>query len=283
MTIREKLTSYNWNYIIIGFILTVAIIGSLVLSILTYVKNVSDEKTMNTYRDRLAVLESQVIATSTELDSLSEQVSEAEGQVASVNDQQALSIAIIQDDLAAATEQISSLINQLNNAVLQITDLTTDVSSDSSAIITIQTKLSSIASELSALKTTTASLQSKITSLENQVNSLTDKVNKLTKPVTNSIVLFSSQPISQAFSTQTLLYTLTTPYTGYIAISGTSSSATSYIRVTNNTTSVTNFYVFATGTVVNVMVTAGYNYSIYFGNSDTAGTITATLSAVYFY
>ena len=220
---------------------------------------------------------------STELDSLSDQIGDSEGQVASINDQQALSIAILQDELATANEQISSLTNQLNTVVLQVTNLQNEVYSDSSAILTMQTQLSSITSELSALNTTTASLQSKLTSLENMVNSLKTTVDRLTAPATNSVVLFSAQTITQSFSTQTLIYDITTPYTGYISISGTSSSATAYIRVTNNTTSVSNFHAFGTSSVVNVAVYAGYSYSIYFGNSDTFGTITANLSAVYFY
>jgi len=283
MTIREKLTSYNWTYITIGIVLTVAIVGSIVLSILTYLKAASDEKTIDTHQRQLVLLEAQLEAARTGLESLSEEVSEAEGKVASVNDQQALSIAILEDELAAANNQVASLTSQLNNVLVQITNLTTEVTSDTSAISVIQTRLSSIVSELSALNTTAASLQSKLTSLENKVNSLKATVDKLTAPITNSIVLFSSQTITQAFGTQTLLYALTTPYSGFISISGTSSSATGYIRVTNNTTGFTTYYVFGTGNNVNVTVNAGQRYTLYFGNSDTLGTITATLSAIYFY
>ena len=115
------------------------------------------------------------------------------------------------------------------------------------------------------------------------VNSLKTTVDKLTAPAPHSVILFSSQTISQAFGTQTLLYALTTPYSGFISISGTSSSTTGYIRVTNNTTGFTTYYVFGTGNNVNVTVNAGQRYTLYFGNSDTLGTITATLSAIYFY
>jgi peptidoglycan hydrolase CwlO-like protein len=283
MITREKLASYNWTYIIIGTVLVAAIIVSIILSIMTYVKTTSDEKTISKHWDRITLIGSQLEAARTELDSLSEQVSEAEGQVASVNDQQALSIGILQDQLAGANNQISSLTNQLNNVLLQITNLSTEISSDSSAISLIQPRLTSITSELSALNTTAASLQNKITSLENKLNSLKATVDKLTTPVTHSVVLFMSQSISQTSGTQTLLYTLAAPYNGFISISGTSSSATGYIRVTNNTTSITNYYVFGTGANISVTITAGYNYSIYFGNSDATGTITATLSAIYYY
>jgi peptidoglycan hydrolase CwlO-like protein len=283
MTIRERLASYNWTYIIIGIIFTVAVIGSIILSILTYAITTTDEKTINTHRDRIALLESELMVANAELDSLSDQISDSEGQVASINDQQAIDIAVLQVELATATEQLTSLVNQINNVALQISSLNNEVTLDRTAISTITTQLSSITTELSALSATTASLQSKLTSLESKVNSLKATVDKLTTPVTHSVVLFSSQLISQAFGTQSLLYNLTTPYAGYISITGTSSSSTAYIRVTNNNTGYTSYYPFGTGNAVNVAVSAGQRYSLYFGNSDAVGTVTATLSAVYFY
>ena len=68
-----------------------------------------------------------------------------------------------------------------------------------------------------------------------------------------------------------------------IYISGTSNTTTGYIRVTNNTTSGSQTYAFGTGNTITVAVTAGHNYSIRFGNTAPSGTVTATLSAVYYY
>jgi len=99
--------------------------------------------------------------------------------------------------------------------------------------------------------------------------------------INNQSTLFTSQGVSQSANTQTLLYTFVPTYSGNIYISGTSSSSTGYIRVTNNTLNATVTYAFGTGTSITIPITGGYSYSIYFGNTDATGTITATLSASY--
>jgi TolA-binding protein len=170
-------------------------------------------------------------------------------------------LAAVQAGLATTSNQITALTNQLTNINGQITTLQSNVSSQ---ISSMQTQLSTITTQLTAL-------QNNVTSLSAEVSVITT-----TNP------LFTSQGISQSFGTQTQVYTFTPSYTGEIYLSGTSSSSTGYIRVINNSTSATNTYTFGTGTVITVGLIGGDNYTIYFGNSDTTGTIIATLSASYY-
>ena len=51
--------------------------------------------------------------------------------------------------------------------------------------------------------------------------------------------------------------------------------------ITNSSTGTTNNYVFGAGNTVIVALTASNAYGIYFGNHDTTGSITATLTGTY--
>jgi hypothetical protein len=93
--------------------------------------------------------------------------------------------------------------------------------------------------------------------------------------------LFSSQTVSQGPNVQTIVYTFTPAYSGHTSITGTSSSSTGYLLVTNTSSGVSNNYIFGTGTAVSAPLTANNSYSIYFGNHDSSGLITATLTGIY--
>jgi peptidoglycan hydrolase CwlO-like protein len=264
---------------IVGIVLIAAIIAIIVLSSLTYVKTVSDENTISMLREQLFALQTQLSTARTELDTLTNKVTVADAQIGSLSDKEASDVSSLQDKLSSANELISSLSSQINSVVSQITSLQTDIYSDTGTIASIQSQLNSIGSQVSTLSSTTTSLQNALTSLENTVDLLIEQVNELTAAATNPVILFSSRAVSQAFGSQTLLYTFTPTYNGYIYIS---SSTTGYIRATNNTTSTYTDYAFGTGTTVSAAVIGGYNYSIRFGNSEASGTITATLTAIYY-
>jgi prefoldin subunit 5 len=267
---------------IVGIVLIAAIIAVIVLSSLTYVKTVSDENTISMLREQLFALQTQLSTVRTGLDTLTGQVATADAQIDSLSDKESSDVSSLQDGLSSANELISSLNNQINGVVSQINSLQTDIYSDTGTIASIKSQLSSISSQLSNLSSTTTSLQNALTSLENTVDLLVEQVNELTAAATNPVILFSSRFVSQTFGTQTLLYTFTPTYNGYIYISGTSSSTTGYIRATNNTTSTYTDYAFGTGATISAAVIGGYNYSIRFGNSEASGTVTATLSAIYY-
>ncbi|MFC1910777.1 hypothetical protein ACFLXC_05810 [Chloroflexota bacterium] len=96
------------------------------------------------------------------------------------------------------------------------------------------------------------------------------------------ITLFAGQTISQSYNSQTTLTEFVPDHFGYVYITGNSSTSTGYIRVYNNTLGTYNNYTFGTGTTVTAPVSAGYSYSIIFGNTNSSGTITATLTATYY-
>jgi|GEM_PF-2066961 len=279
---EEKNPTYSKTTIIIGIVLAVAVIGIMVLSVISYINTTVDKNDIFALQVQVANLQNKITAANNELTSLSSQITEANSRIFTLSNKESSDVSSLQDELSTANDQISSLANQINNVLLQISGLRTDISSDAVMISSIQTQLSSINSQLSSLDNATVSMQNTLTSLENTVDSLISQVNDLTAAATNPVILFSSQVISQAFSTQTLLYTFTPTYNGYIYVSGTSNSTTGYIRVTNNTTSTFTDFTFGTGTTVTAAVMGGYSYSLSFGNSDASGTITAVLTATYY-
>ena len=290
MTTEIKTTTYNQYLLTFGIILIIAIIGVIGSFVFTFARTGSDEEKISTLREEVVALksqlstaESQLSTAQAELDSLASQVMGAEGRVASISEQRDADVATLQEGLTTANNQIDALSSQIGSVLSQLSGLQAEVIADDSNIATLQSQLSSINTQLASLGETTASLGNTLTSLGNTVDSLVSQVNRLTSTATNPVILFSSQAISQAFGAQTLLYTSTPTYNGHFRISGTSSSTTGYIRVTNNSTATYTDYPFGTGTTVTAAVTAGYSYSIIFGNSDASGTITALLSATYNY
>jgi peptidoglycan hydrolase CwlO-like protein len=279
---EEKTINYSRTNLIIGIILAVAVIGIIVLSILTFVKTVSDENNINALQDQMVTLLRQLSETRTELNTLSGEISVAYEKIATLTSKENADIAALQDDLSSAADDITSLTNQLSSTAAQVASLQAEVSSDSGTVASLQTQLNSVNSQLSGLATTTTTLQNTLTSLNSTVNSLLLQVKALTSAASNPIALFTSKPISQSAGTQTLLHTFTPSYNGYIYVSGTSNTTTGYIRVTNNTLSTYSDYVFGTGTTITSGVTGGQTYSISFGNTEASGTITANLSGVYY-
>jgi len=188
-------------------------------------------------------------------------------------------------------QQISSRVNDNTNAIstlnTQTTSLKSQLSSASqqldnfnSQISALEKQTSSFTSQISALQSQFSSLNTQLTSLQSTVSSLSTQVTTLLS-ASSQTTLFSSQAISQGPGVQTLVYTFAPTYSGYIYISGSSSSATGYIMVTNSTSGASTSYTFGTGTTVTASLTAGNSYSIYFGNRDASGTITATLTGTY--
>ncbi len=198
------------------------------------------------------------------------QISTLQGQLASSTSQNSA----LQNQVSFDSTQISSLQGQLSSATSQVASLQTQVSTNNSQISRLQSQHSTDATQISTLQNQSSSYQSQITSLQSQISSLQSQISSGRSYQTT---LFSSQTISQGPYVQTLVYTFTPTYSGISYISGTSSSSTGYISVTNTTTGASNPYTFGTGTTISAPLIAGNNYSIYFGNHDSVGTITATL------
>jgi uncharacterized protein YlxW (UPF0749 family) len=283
MNIIEKIFANKHTNMVIGFIIIIAIVGIIVLSIQAYVKSTSDENTINTLQGQIQVLESQLSSTKAQLITLSAKIEDTEGHIASSDYQQDTTITLLQDGLAQTSSDINVLNIQVNSLMENLSRLKTEISNDTASISSIEVQLSSLNSHLSSLSNTTTSLQNKLNSLENTVNSLSNTIKYLIPPATNPVVLFSSQTIYQGAGTQTLLYTFTPPKNGYIYISGSSNSTSTYIGITNNTASTFQNYIFGAGTTLSIPLMAGYNYSIILGNTAPSGTVTAKLTAIYYY
>jgi hypothetical protein len=175
----------------------------------------------------------------------------------------------MQTNLTSATTQVSALANQINSFSSQITAL--------------QGTNTSSGSQITALQTQLAAVNTQLTTLQNDITTLTTEVNTLSSSssTSNQVTLFSSESISQSADTQSLLYTFTPSYSGYVNISGSTNATAGYIRVTNNSLNSTTTYTFTSGNMATVPLTTGYNYTLYFGNTNTSGTITATLTGSY--
>jgi peptidoglycan hydrolase CwlO-like protein len=283
MNVIERITASNRTNIIVGIILIVAIIGIIVLSIQAYVKANSDEDTLNLLQQQLTTLKSNVSTTETKLNTLSAQFDDAEGHIASSDYEQDSDIDVLQEGLTAANNEISSINSQISSILSQISGLQAEDISDNSQISSIRAQLTSLTSQLSSVSNTTASLQTSLTSLERTVATLSSIVNSINYPFTNPATLFTSKSISQVAGSQTVVYTFTPTISGYVYITGNSSSSTGYIRIADNSTSATQAYAFGTANNLSIPLTAGHNYSILFGNSATSGTVTAVLTGSYYY
>jgi hypothetical protein len=112
-------------------------------------------------------------------------------------------------------------------------------------------------------------------------NSPTATAVSIPSPTAGSINLFVSQAVSQEAGAQTTVYTFTPAYSGNMFINGTSNSLTSYILVVNTKPNTSTIYNFGKGIENKIPLISGNTYLIYFGNHDTSGTITATLTGTY--
>ena len=283
MTTEVKETAYNRYLLAFGIILIIAIIGIIVSIVLIFARTGADEDTISTLRGEVAALESQLSTAQAELDLLASQVLGAEGRVASISEQRDLDVATLQEGLTATSNQISTLNSQMSSIVSQLSGIQAEVIADNSQISSIEAQLASLTSQLSSLSNTAASLQTSLTSLEKTVATLSSIVNRLNYPLSNPVALFTSKSIYQAAGAQTLLYTFTPTLNGYINITGNSNSSTGYIRITDNSTTATQTYDFGTTNTLTVPLTAGHNYSIFFGNTAPSGTVSAVLTGIYYY
>ena len=283
MSIFEKVIASSRTNLVVGIILIIAIIGIIVLSIQAYVKSNADENTISSLQDQLASLENEAKTNEAKLILLSAQLDDAEGHIASSDYQRDADIVLLQESLAETEDNISTINNQITSLSSNVTILQSDINQDASSIASMELQLSSLTSQLSSLNNVVVALQNKLASLEITVDSLVNAAKYPQPPFTNSSVLVSSKTINQNAGTQTLLYTFSPPYNGYVYITGFSNSTTAYVRVVNNTTTAFLDYAFGSGQTFSIPIYAGYSYSIIFGNTASSGTITATLTVIYYY
>ena len=173
-----------------------------------------------------------------------------------------------QSQLTSANAQILSLGNDLSAGKSQIANLQSQVSSYQNQVVTLQNQ----ASQAFSYQSQVATLQSQNTDLQNIVN------------LAAYAAEASSFPISQAAGQMSPVTSFTANYAGYIVVSGSSSSGSGYVRVTDTYSSYpynSYNYPFSTSGSVFVPVLPG-TITVYYGNTDAAA-VTATISVMYYY
>ena len=214
-------------------------------------------------------------------------------QATNIISQRNLTIATQQAESVSLNSQITSLENGLTTASSTIASLQGQLSSTQSQLTSANAQILSLGNDLSAGKSQIANLQSQVSSYQNQASSYQNQVATLqsqNNDLQNIVNLAayaaqaSSVPISQAAGQMSPVTSFTANYAGYIVVSGSSSSGSGYVRVTDTYSSYpynSYNYPFSTSGSVIVPVLPG-TITVYYGNNDAAA-VTATISVMYYY
>jgi peptidoglycan hydrolase CwlO-like protein len=256
---------------IVSIALIIVIAAFTVLYLQTSSRITNDDSTVSGLKDQVASLQSQLTSANSQVSSLGGQVSTLTNNVASDGSQ----ITSLNSQLDS---QIGALTQQLNNANSEISTLQGQSTSQFS---TLQDQLNSLQGTLNSVQSQLTSTQGTVNALQSQINSEESTINSLTQDINSPVTLFSPRSISENANTSELVYSFTPDYSGYLSISGISNSTTAYILVVNNDTVTSTTYGFGRGTTVYIPLEGSHDYSIYFGNHDLTGMITATISGTY--
>jgi uncharacterized protein YlxW (UPF0749 family) len=244
----------NFLYFLLTWVIMVILVAvSVVLNLQTSARITDNTDAISTLRSQATSLQNQLTSANSQISTLGSQLTTANSDIAALKNQ----VTTHTSQIATANGQVASLSAQLNSTNAQIT--------------AVQSQDSSFATQMSALLSQVTTLTSQVTTLQTTVNSLGSA----------STTLFLGQAVSQGANTYSGVYSYTPTYSGYLTISGSSSSTTGYILLVNSTTGGSATYPFGTGTTIMAGLTSGYSYGIYFGNYDSSGTITASLTGTY--
>jgi septal ring factor EnvC (AmiA/AmiB activator) len=271
-------TKRDWvpTYIIsIALIIVVAAFTVLYMQASSRITN--NDSTVSDLKDQLTSQQSQLASANTQLASIGGQITTLTSNVASDSSQ----ITSLGNQLSSADSQIAAFTKQLNDADSEISALQGQNSSSSSQLATLQGQLSSLQDTLNSVQSQLTSTQGTVNSLQSQINSEESTLNGITQEINTPVTLFSSRSITQGPNAATLIYSFSPAYSGYVSISGISSSDTGYLLIVNEDADTSATFAFGRGTTVYIPLEGGPDYSIYFGNHDLSGTITASLSGTY--
>lgn len=160
------------------------------------------------------------------------------------------------------------------------------LSSGSGTNLTAQ--VNQLESTISSLQSENSQLQGQVSNLQSQNSQLTAQVSNLNVELNNDQSLLNlqvstteanQQTINQGSGQTSLVTSFSTPYAGYIVISGTSTASGGYIEVTGAGQSNTE-YNFGNGATLDIPVLPGTT-GVYYGNPNWFGGATATVSVVY--
>lgn len=161
-----------------------------------------------------------------------------------------------------------------------VASLEKEVASYKSQIPPLQDQLSTAKSQLASATAEVASLKTQVSTLQGQASNLQSIVS-----LTKSTAQLVSATINQGPSELTSMVKFKADYAGYVVISGTSTSQTGYIRVTDSYVAypynLTNYF-FGTGATLLIPVLPG-NIDVLFGNKDVGVGVTTTMTVTYYY
>ena len=173
---------------------------------------------------------------------------------------------VIERDATIASQQ--SQINSLNS---QVSALSSQISSLQGNLASANMTITSLQGNLTATKTQLDQVTSEVTSLQNSTTSgnlqIADLQNITSLTVSTPLVSYYS--FAQNAQQTSPVCNFTANYAGYVSVSGTSTSNTGYIGVTNSFNGFPNGtqYKFS-GSTISIPVLPGKG-SLYFGNDDT--------------
>jgi peptidoglycan hydrolase CwlO-like protein len=263
----ESYRKVNKPLIVVGVLLVCLAIGfffyysnatSAISTANSLISNLRNQNTAtvsqsNLMGDQLTAANSQITTLKSQLAADESQISTIQGQLSTT----AAGLASTQNQLNTANSQVSSLQGQLGNASSQATSLQGQLTSANTQISTLQSQVNSLNAQIQTLQTTINNNQS-----------------------STSTQLISGLNITQNPGQQSLLTSFNATTSGYLNVTGYSSSVTGYIRTINtNYGASTNYTLGTASSTVMIPIQTG-TVSIYFGNSDATGTITATINNI---
>jgi septal ring factor EnvC (AmiA/AmiB activator) len=261
---------FNIKFLVASILVVLVGVGFLIYFLQT-------SSTMTSQENAIASLNTQVNSYRTQANSIADQLNAANVKVSSLTTQNTAlqtNLNSVQPQLTAANAQVSDLQGQLTAAKTQLTSVQGQLAAAS-------TQATSSGTQVATLQNQVASLQSQLDAANAQVNS--DKAIMGLNATTN---VANGAAINQIAGQEKQVISFVADYAGYVSISGTATTPTGYVRVTETFSGYAannNRYYFGMGTTLIVPVLPG-TVNIYFGNSDTAGeTVTGSLNALYYY
>jgi hypothetical protein len=262
----------NVPFLVTAIILVVVIALGIVFYINTSNNFSTDRASVSNLKAQVTSLQTQLTAANNaaaalqnDLNTAKTQITKLEGQLATTNTQ-----------LTSVNTQVTSVKDQITTLQKQLTDTTNLLNGVKNDLTTQGTKVTALDTAISALNTKVTALQATVTTLTTQVNNLTTVAN-------NPVTLASNISVTATAAAPQYFATLISNNSGSIQVVSNTALATGVVKLYyNSTNNLLGDYSFSGGTTVNIPVTSGVQYLLYFGNSASSGSITAVVNATFY-
>lgn len=269
----EGFKKFNTPFLVAGVLLVVLAVG-----FLFYYFHASS--TISTANTAISNLKDQVSSALTQLNSAATQASTLGDQLTAANTQNAT----LKTQVASGASQVAGLQSQVNSFQADLSATQDKLTAATAQATALQGQLTTANSQVTSLQSQLTSSTSQVSTLQSQVNSLTSQVQTLQSySGTNSgtsTQLATSLSMSDNAAQQALITSFTAGTSGYLTMTGYSTSYTGYVRTLNTTYGTSANYPFLTSSsTVTIPVQPG-TVQIYFGNSDASGVVTANFTSI---